>query len=79
MTPARIHLHVDIERDQEPITGTLSDAAGAALEFSGWMELMSALDTARDRARAPRPAERVPLGDLPSVLVNAADGWPVAE
>jgi len=51
MTPAQIHLHVDIERDQEPITGTITDAAGAALEFAGWMELMSAFDTARDRAR----------------------------
>jgi len=51
MTPGRIHLRVDIERDQEPITGTLTDTAGAAFEFAGWMELMSAFDTARDRAR----------------------------
>lgn len=51
MTPAPIHLLVDIERDEEPITGTITDAAGAALRFSGWMELMSAIDIARDRVR----------------------------
>lgn len=45
-----VHLEVAVERDAEPIRGTLDDGVGAAIEFTGWLELMSAFDTARARA-----------------------------
>ncbi|HWI07131.1 MAG TPA: hypothetical protein VNT54_06405 [Solirubrobacteraceae bacterium] len=48
----RIHLQVAIERDHEPICGTLVDSAGTTYAFTGWMELMSAFDNARYTADA---------------------------
>jgi len=49
-----LHLEVAIERVSEPIHGILDDGVGSAIEFTGWLELMSAFDTARDRAPATR-------------------------
>lgn len=46
----RIHLRVAVERDHEPIRGTLADSAGTTHEFTGWLELMSAFDHARQKA-----------------------------
>ncbi len=46
----RIHLRVAVERDHEPIRGTLADSAGTIHDFTGWLELMSAFDHARQEA-----------------------------
>ncbi|HVF79494.1 MAG TPA: hypothetical protein VNA28_14455 [Solirubrobacteraceae bacterium] len=46
-----LQLQVAVDRDSEPIHGTLDDGAGI-IEFTGWLELMSAFDTARDRSQA---------------------------
>ena len=48
----RVHLGVALEPDGEPIRGTVCDGDCARLEFSGWLELMSVLETARAAARA---------------------------
>ena len=46
-----LHLEVAIEPAGEPIRGMLSDGTGSAIEFTGWLELMSAFENARFRAR----------------------------
>jgi hypothetical protein len=48
----RVHLQVAVERNQEPIRGTLADSAGTIHDFTGWLELMSAFDNARHAADA---------------------------
>jgi hypothetical protein len=55
-----LHLAVAIEQDGDPIRGTLDDGAGTTIEFTGWLELMSAFDTARARAPAPTPEAHPP-------------------
>jgi hypothetical protein len=47
----RLHLDVRLELGADPICGTVQDATGAAVEFSGWIGLMSAFDNACLRAR----------------------------
>lgn len=48
-TPGTTHiqLHVAVARDSDPIRGTLDNGAGTQIDFTGWLELMSAFDTAR--------------------------------
>jgi len=48
-----VHLEIALEQAGEPIHGILTDATGTTIEFTGWLELMSAFDTAR--ASAPGP------------------------
>ena len=50
-----LRLEVAVERRSEPIHGVLNDGVGRTIEFTGWLELMSAFDTARARAPATRP------------------------
>jgi hypothetical protein len=45
-----LHLEVAVEQASEPIHGMLDDGIGTTIEFTGWLELMSAVDTARARA-----------------------------
>jgi hypothetical protein len=45
-----VHLDVALECTGATIRGVVDDHAGAALEFSGWLELMSAFDTVCARA-----------------------------
>ena len=45
-----VHLDVELERRADQIRGTVDDGTGHVLEFSGWLELMSAFDTAFARA-----------------------------
>jgi hypothetical protein len=47
---ARVHLDVALERGGDQIRGTVDDGDGRLREFSGWLELMSAFDSARARA-----------------------------
>lgn len=54
MAEARtLQLGVALQLDADPIRGTVSDGAGPAREFSGWLELMAAFDGARAQADAP--------------------------
>lgn len=58
----RVHLDVAVDPDSEPIRGTLDDGRGATIEFSGWLELMSAFDTARARASGAASRTDPPAG-----------------
>lgn len=54
--PPETHVHVEIDftRGVEPVTGRLTAGIdGVAHEFSGWMELVAALDCVRGGARTP--------------------------
>lgn len=53
----RLHLDVALELDDDTIRGTVHDGVGPAVEFTGWLELMSAFDTAYARARGGEPGE----------------------
>lgn len=45
-----IHLEVALECSDNTIRGVVDDRGGAVVEFSGWLELMSAFDTVCARA-----------------------------
>ena len=49
-----LHFEVAVEPASEPIHGVLNDRVGTTIEFTGWLELMSAFDTARARAPTTR-------------------------
>jgi hypothetical protein len=65
------HLQLAIELDSDPITGSVSDGGQSAQPFTGWIELVAAIETARaasDGAEAWRPKGDVTvktLGSLP--------------
>jgi predicted nucleotidyltransferase len=43
----RVHLDVAVDLHSDPIHGVLDDRRGTTIDFTGWLELMSAFDTAR--------------------------------
>ena len=47
----RVQLDVRVDFGGETIQGTVNDAHGPAVEFSGWLGLMSAFDSACLSAR----------------------------
>jgi hypothetical protein len=47
----RLHLDVALEVEGEAIRGTVSDGSSPPREFSGWLELMSAFEIARFKAK----------------------------
>jgi len=51
----RVYLGVALEPDGEPIRGTVCAGDAACLQFSGWLEFMSVLETARAEARTKTP------------------------
>ncbi len=44
------HLQLAIEIDSDPITGVVSVGAGAPEQFSGWIELVAAIESVRRTA-----------------------------
>ncbi len=50
----RVSVTVELDADADPICGTLLDAAGPPIEFSGWLELMSGFEIVSRRAREAR-------------------------
>lgn len=55
MSPPETHVHVEIDftRGAEPVSGLVTlGTGGIACEFSGWMELVAALDGVRGGRRA---------------------------
>jgi hypothetical protein len=75
-----IHVELDLEPNREPIAGTLS-RQDFTCPFDGWLELASAIETARaDGTSAPaaRPPEHSPgvpqrLGGRAAGLANDAE------
>ena len=51
-----MHLAVALDVEGEAIRGTVCDGVSPAVEFSGWLELMSVFEIARSNAKsATRP------------------------
>jgi hypothetical protein len=55
MQPAQTQVTLDIELDSEPIQGSLSNRAGASQAFSGWIQLVSLLQSAAGSPAAQAP------------------------
>jgi hypothetical protein len=49
LQPLELSLALDI--DEQPIGGTLRQAAGSPQPFGGWLELIAAIEAALQRAR----------------------------
>jgi hypothetical protein len=65
MTTARLRLVLELERAGDPITGRLRRVRGPAVPFTGWLELISAVEAAREDPPDPppdRPGSLPPLG-----------------
>ena len=61
MSERQTELRVELQGDEEPISGHLTDGQGSRIAFAGWTQLVSLIDRAwgrRDRAGAesePQP------------------------
>ncbi len=66
----RVHLDVALEVAGDAIRGTVAQGDSPAREFSGWLELMSAFETARSTAKASRhgASAGAPGADQPEVM-----------
>jgi len=51
---AQLRLDVTLDLGSDQINGTINDGAGPQLEFTGWLELMSAFDTVISRASSSK-------------------------
>jgi hypothetical protein len=51
---------LEIERDVEPITGTLRAADGETRSFHGWLSLIAALEETTGRAASTSHPEAIP-------------------
>jgi hypothetical protein len=63
-----VTLVLDVDVAATPITGHLTDAAGAAHVFHGWIGLLALLDTALEPAAALR------ADPAPVALISSPDG-----
>jgi hypothetical protein len=61
------HLELSIDINSDPITGSISGGAQDALPFSGWIELVAAIEA----ARSPAEAAAESLGSLPGAKATA--------
>lgn len=56
-------LELTIDIDSDPITGSVAVGAGAAQGFSGWMELVATIESARQEGDAGVRGEVVGVTD----------------
>lgn len=49
--PETLSVTVELDRDADPIRGSVSEPAGERRSFSGWLELLEALHRARTADR----------------------------
>jgi hypothetical protein len=47
------HLQLSIDVDSDPITGSVSNGAHGSRPFSGWIELVAAIEAARTSVSRP--------------------------
>ncbi len=65
---ATTHLELAIDIDSDPITGSFSHGAGNSRPFSGWIELVGAIEAARSSehsAERSRNGNGQTLGSTP--------------
>jgi hypothetical protein len=48
MSGEQLRLQLELDRKSDPIEGRLTTQQGRTITFTGWLELMSALEHARD-------------------------------
>lgn len=48
--PRHVRVMLKFDLSSEPIGGRLEDGSGASGVFVGWLELMSVIESARDKA-----------------------------
>jgi hypothetical protein len=58
----RLHLEVTLDLDADKINGTIDDGSGPTVEFTGYLELMSAFDTVTARANTSWVGEKAGKG-----------------
>lgn len=51
--PDRVRMTVMLDVASDPITGALDAGSGSTIEFAGWLEFMSVLETACAEAGRP--------------------------
>lgn len=62
------HLQLAIDVESDPISGSVSNGSQDARPFTGWIELVAAIETARSAAEDGQPEANVvvkTLGSLP--------------
>jgi len=62
------HLELAIDVDSDPITGSVSNGSHLAEPFTGWMELVAAIEAARCATPPCDPEDEIrgkTLGSLP--------------
>jgi len=61
MDRQRLRFQLEVERDRHPIEGALTDEHGRAVAFTGWLELITVIETRLSGTvpspKAPRPGE----------------------
>jgi hypothetical protein len=73
MERATTHLELAIDLDSDPISGFVTNGATDARPFSGWIELVAAIEAARSShgtLGGPDEAEMQTLGSLPGANVQ---------
>jgi len=69
--PATTHLRLSIDVDSDPITGSVTNSDARAKPFTGWIDLVAAIEAARagDRVAGPQASATEAgvkkLGSLP--------------
>jgi hypothetical protein len=70
---ATAHLELVIDIDSDPITGFVSNGTQSERPFSGWIELVAAIEAARDSATRVEGAGEAgleTLGSLPGAKAS---------
>jgi hypothetical protein len=60
MSGERLRLQLELDRKSDPIEGRLTTQQGRTITFTGWLELMSALEHAREFETCPRDEDDPP-------------------
>jgi hypothetical protein len=68
MLPVHAQVTIDLEVDSEPITGSFQRAEGGSTMFSGWIQLVSLLQSAATSPAPPAPATDPPSNGDPHRL-----------
>lgn len=55
--PAKARIELELVLGANPIRGAIGDSAGSEVEFSGWLELLGALERIRS-PKAPQAKEQ---------------------
>jgi hypothetical protein len=65
MEPVYAQVRLEIDVDSDPITGTVCAADGDSRPFSGWIELVSAIEDVRSNAGGEEILGWVPGANAP--------------